>query len=170
MVAQQLLSEVTMTRFIAVMAFCAMCSLPAAAEPLKLILATSGDYPPLTDESLEQGGLATALVLGAFEASGHKVDDIQWVPWSRAHLSVVEKEWTKAWTAFEEAVEVVTSYKANWYRAKWQLEWAEAHLQRGEMKDRDRARELLQDARAEFEAMGVSVHVEQATKLLENLA
>jgi tetratricopeptide (TPR) repeat protein len=104
------------------------------------------------------------------QANGYRFADRIWVPWTMAHLSVAKRNWPDAWTAFEEAVEVVTSYKANWYRAKWQLEWAQAHLQRGETRDRERAKELLQSARSEFEAMGVGTYVEQATKLLENLA
>jgi hypothetical protein len=80
---------------------------------------------------------------------------------------VAQGQWTKAWTAFEEAIEVVSSYKAHWYRAKWQLEWAEALLQRGQKDDKEKARELLQEARSQFETMGASAYVGQSTELLD---
>jgi len=56
----------------------------ALADPAPLVLATGDDYPPLTAKSLPEGGLASELVRRAFERSGHKVGELQWVPWKRA--------------------------------------------------------------------------------------
>jgi tetratricopeptide (TPR) repeat protein len=104
------------------------------------------------------------------EANGYRFADRIWLPWTLAHLSVAQGQWTKAWTAFEEAVEVVTSYKAHWYRAKWQLEWAEALLQRGQKDDKERAMKLLQETQTAFEAMGAGAYVEQSVKLIDLLS
>ena len=49
-------------------------------------------------------------------------------------------------------------------------EWAEAHLSRGEPEDRERARELLDQARAEFEGMGSPGYVEKIDAQLKALA
>jgi tetratricopeptide (TPR) repeat protein len=102
-------------------------------------------------------------------ANGYRYTDRIWVPWALAHLSVAQGQWTKAWNAFEEAVEVVTSYNAHWYRAKWQLDWAEALVRHGDDGDMDKARELLEESRAAFSEMGASVYVEQAAELIELL-
>jgi ATP/maltotriose-dependent transcriptional regulator MalT len=104
------------------------------------------------------------------EASGYRYTDRIWLPWTQARLSVVEGNWTEAATAFEEAVEVVSSYNAHWYRAKWQLEWAEALLQHGQVEDKEKAKELIEEARSQFEIMGADAYVEQSSKMIENLA
>ena len=56
-----------------------------SAGSLTLTMATGDDYPPWTDQDMKHGGLATYLVLRAFEAQGHFVSEIQWAPWPRAY-------------------------------------------------------------------------------------
>ncbi|MCJ8337563.1 MAG: transporter substrate-binding domain-containing protein [Pseudomonadales bacterium] len=58
---------------------------PAKADPFALTLATGDDYPPYTDLELPRGGMATSLVLNAFEKSGYFVKEIKWLPWSRGY-------------------------------------------------------------------------------------
>jgi serine/threonine protein kinase len=48
-----------------------------------------------------------------------------------------------------------------WSRPRLLREWAEAHLSRGEPGDWERARELLLEAKAEFEAMAISSYAAQ---------
>jgi tetratricopeptide (TPR) repeat protein len=104
------------------------------------------------------------------QAEKFRFTDRIWIPWTMAHLSVAVRKWSDAWAAFEEAVEVVTTYKAHWYRAKWQLEWAEALLQRGQKDDKKRAMKLLQETQTAFEAMGAGAYVEQSVKLIDLLS
>ncbi|MCJ8313513.1 MAG: ABC transporter substrate-binding protein [Saccharospirillaceae bacterium] len=56
------------------------------AEPFPLTLVTGDEYPPFTDLDLHQGGMATSLVLSAFEKSGYFVREIEWLSWKRGYL------------------------------------------------------------------------------------
>lgn len=46
-------------------------------------VATGNDYAPFTDEDLPEGGLATELVVRAFEAAGADSIDVDFRPWAR---------------------------------------------------------------------------------------
>ncbi len=59
--------------------------------------------------------------------------------------------------------------KLRWRRARTLIDWAGAHLARGESGDRERAEELLREAEAEFEAMGAHGYVERVKGRLEEL-
>ncbi|WP_157752197.1 hypothetical protein [Shewanella benthica] len=58
---------------------------PVKADTFTLSLTTGDDYPPFTDRKLAQGGMATTLVLNAFEKSGYFVKEIEWLPWKRGY-------------------------------------------------------------------------------------
>jgi tetratricopeptide (TPR) repeat protein len=72
---------------------------------------------------------------------------------AQARLAVAEGRWPDALTAFETTAALRAGQGLRWYRARTLHEWAEAHLSRNESGDVDRARELLREAQAEFEAM-----------------
>lgn len=57
---------------------------PAYAEKLRLV---ADAWPPFTDASMEQGGLATALVKTALERAGY-LSDFEQVPWARALVGI----------------------------------------------------------------------------------
>jgi hypothetical protein len=59
--------------------------------------------------------------------------------------------------------------KLRWHRARTLLDWAEAHAARGEPGDRGRARELLQEAQAAFEEMGIPRYAQVARDRLTTL-
>ncbi|NVK17091.1 MAG: ABC transporter substrate-binding protein [Methylocystaceae bacterium] len=54
-----------------------------ASDPIKLV--TGPDYSPFTDEKLERGGWAAALVVDAFAAVGYDVS-LDWKPWKRGYM------------------------------------------------------------------------------------
>ena len=58
---------------------------PAKADTFTLSLTTGDDYPPFSGIELPQGGMATSLVLSAFEKSGYFVKEIEWTPWKRGY-------------------------------------------------------------------------------------
>jgi tetratricopeptide (TPR) repeat protein len=74
---------------------------------------------------------------------------------AEVHLMVAEARWPEALTTFALASRLQTKMEMRWHRAQTLREWAEAHLKRAEPGDMDRARELLREAQAEFEAMNV---------------
>jgi tetratricopeptide (TPR) repeat protein len=92
-----------------------------------------------------------------------------WVSLAEAHLAVAQGDWTQAWASFESTVGSWARIGYRWYRAGALREWAEAHLVRGRPGDRERARDLLCEAAAEFEAMGVSKYAKRVKERLERL-
>jgi polar amino acid transport system substrate-binding protein len=63
---------------------------PAGAEGLRLV--TGPDYPPYAGPDLPQGGMATELVLAAFEAAGRPAEPIEFLPWKRGYQAVLDGE------------------------------------------------------------------------------
>jgi hypothetical protein len=56
-----------------------------------------------------------------------------------------------------------------WRWARTLLDWAEAHVGRGEPGDLERARTLLQEAHAAFEQMGIPRYAALAKERLDGL-
>ncbi len=100
---------------------------------------------------------------------GDRAWDAVWLPWARAHLAAVEGNWSDALKAFDATVDGFARMGMRWYRAHTLREWADAHLSRGEAGDRERARELLREATAEFESMGAPICASQVQDRLEQL-
>jgi predicted ATPase len=97
---------------------------------------------------------------------------VRWEPilsWAEAELGVAEGRWPEALAAYETAVNVLSRRKHRWYRARTLVDWAEAHLARGESGDQERALELLREAEAEFEAMGAPAYAERVKRRLDDL-
>ena len=90
--------------------------------------------------------------------------------WSESHLALLEGQWSQALTAFQATFDTLGSVKARWYQARVRIDWAEAHLARGESGDRERAVALLREAEAEFEAMGAHGYLERVRRRLAEQA
>jgi tetratricopeptide (TPR) repeat protein len=88
---------------------------------------------------------------------------------ARAELARLEGRWEEAWTHFESHIKQMTSMGLRHGSALALRELAEAHLARGEPEDGARARELLGEARAEFQAMGAAGYVEKIDAQLKEL-
>jgi len=63
---------------------------PAGAAGLRLV--TGMDYPPFAGPDLPEGGMATDLVLAAFEAAGRPVEPVEYLPWKRGYQAVLDGE------------------------------------------------------------------------------
>jgi tetratricopeptide (TPR) repeat protein/predicted Ser/Thr protein kinase len=116
--------------------------------------------------------VARHLLAQAHEQAAEEGGFEVWEPylwWARAHLTVAEGRWPEALAAFEATVDAMGCRNLRWLRARTLIDWAEAHLARGESGDRERAGELLREAEAEFEAMGAPLYVEQVKERLEKL-
>jgi tetratricopeptide (TPR) repeat protein len=95
----------------------------------------------------------------------HAVD----VARAEAQLAVAESRWSEAWTAFEQVVSRYGEMGMRLGRARGLRDWAEGHLARGEAEDIEGARELLSQARAEFESIGSTGYVQTIDARLANL-
>ena len=82
---------------------------------------------------------------------------------------MAEGHWPEALAAFEATVDTLGRTNLRWRRARTLIDWAGAHLARGESGDRERAEELLREAEAEFETMGAHGYVERVKGRLEEL-
>jgi tetratricopeptide (TPR) repeat protein len=100
---------------------------------------------------------------------GSRAADLHMLSWAEAHLAVAQGRWREAMAAFEAAADGAARCGTRWLRARLLQEWAEAHLLRGALGDRERARELLREGKAEFEAMGVPIYAAQLAERLEQI-
>ena len=116
---------------------------------------------------------ARHLLTAAREQAAGRGTIAGWEPdlsWAEANLAMAEGHWAEALAAFEATVDAEGRTNQRWYRARTLIDWAGAHLARGESGDRERAEELLREAKAEFEAMGAHGYVERVKGRLEELA
>ena len=118
-----------------------------------------------------ESGAARHLLAAAHEqAAGQAGSFVEsWLSWAEAHLAMVEGHWPEALAAFEATVDALGRANLRWYRARILIDWAEAHLARGEPGDRERAGELLREAEAGFEAMPAPLYVERVRARLAEL-
>jgi hypothetical protein len=108
----------------------------------------------------------------AHQKAGEARALVVWEPhpsWAEAHLAMAEGHWPQALVAFETTVDALGRANLRWHRARTLIDWAGAHLARGEPGDRERAEELLREAEAEFEAMGAHGYSAMAQKRLGDL-
>jgi tetratricopeptide (TPR) repeat protein len=117
-------------------------------------------------------GAARHLLDSAHEQAALLGQLVSWEPylaWAEAHLAMAGGRWPEALAAFEATVDALGRRKLRWYRARTLVDWAEAYLARGESRDRERAGELLREAEAEFEAMGIPIYADRVKGRLEKL-
>jgi hypothetical protein len=117
--------------------------------------------------------VARYLLAAAHEKVAEQGEFVRWEPYlslTEASLAQAEGHWPEALAAFEATAGTLDCRNLRWYRARVLIYWAGAHLARGEPRDRDRARALLQEARSEFEEMGAPFYVARAEEQLHALA
>jgi tetratricopeptide (TPR) repeat protein len=116
---------------------------------------------------------ARHLLSEAQEQAAEQGTVVEWEPdlsWAEANLAMAEGHWPEALAAFEATVDTLGRSNLRWRRARTLIDWAGAHLARGESGDRQRAEELLREAEAEFEAMGAQGYVERVRARLQELS
>ena len=133
------------------------------APHLWLSIALSGrGNIKMAREMLEAARNAVPVDLSAWHAQGILV--------AEAHLAIAEAQWSDAWTAFEEVNSRFDRMGMRLEHARTLRDWAAGHVARGEPEDVERARELLEQARREFEGMGSTVYVERIDVQLKELS
>jgi tetratricopeptide (TPR) repeat protein len=103
----------------------------------------------------------------SLENAQTNLGNIQPVFWAKvfllraeAHFYAAERKWEEAWLKFGERHQMLSGKKLRFDAAWAGVEWADAYLLRSEPEDITRARELLKEARADFEDMGAYGWVE----------
>jgi len=79
---------VLIKRFIKFPLFAALflsCNFSASAQDKLIALVTGNDYPPFTDSTMPEGGLAVPLIKAVFNNQKSTVS-IAWKPWKRGYL------------------------------------------------------------------------------------
>jgi tetratricopeptide (TPR) repeat protein len=89
--------------------------------------------------------------------------------WLAAQVAAAVGDRAGAMEHYEETCELLARSSICWLRARILLDWAEAHASRGEPGDRQRAGELLREARMAFQNMGVPVYAAIAQERLQEL-
>jgi hypothetical protein len=115
---------------------------------------------------------ARHLLAKAHERADERGEFGLWEPylgWAEANLAQAEGHWPEMLAAFETVTDVLDDRNLRWQRARTLIDWAEAHLARGESGDRERAGDLLREAEAEFEAMNAATYAERVRERLTNL-
>jgi tetratricopeptide (TPR) repeat protein len=115
---------------------------------------------------LEQARRLLVEARGKIVTPGSRLAETASLLRAEAHLAAAERRCSDALAAFEAAASELARAGMRWLRARLLREWAEAHLSRGEPEDRGRARELLLEAQAEFEAMAISFYAAQTGERL----
>ncbi|MGH2619076.1 MAG: serine/threonine-protein kinase PknK [Anaerolineales bacterium] len=80
---------------------------------------------------------------------------------AQAELAVAERDWEAARLAYAQSVEFQGRVGLRWYRARTLWDWAEALIAEAKGQATDRAREVLEEARTEFESMGAPIYAER---------
>ena len=88
---------------------------------------------------------------------------------AHAHVLATEKRWNESFATFQEASNLLERSEARFDRSLFLQSWAQAHLERGQPEDLERARELYSEALSEFEAMGSPGYVKRIQARLDEL-
>ena len=127
---------------------------------LARVLARRGDLKTAKGR-LEQARAAT-------QASGY-LSDRCFLSLAEAEIALQESRFDDAASAFEQAAEVSAGCGMRWYRAHTLMEWAEALIAGAGSQAGERALAVLEEARSEFEAMGVPIYAAQIAARLSEL-
>lgn len=89
--------------------------------------------------------------------------------WAEATLLVAEEKWEQAWKAYQHYLDetVRLGYKSFHFRVL--RDWAKAHLRRGEEEDKQRARELFEEAIKVSEELGANGWVTYLKEEMEKI-
>jgi len=89
---------------------------------------------------------------------------------AEAELAVAEQNWEAARRAYAETVEFQGRAGLRWYRARTLWDWAEALIKEAKGTASEEARKLLDESRAEFEAMGAPIYAGRIEARLKQVA
>ena len=105
------------------------------------------------------GSVWVSLPIPNTNGNSNWVLDGIWVSTAEARLATVDDRWEDAWTLYREATSEMRRVKIRSYLAETLLEWGTHHGLRG---DSDRAKELLEQAKFEFEDIGAPIFAQIA--------
>ena len=88
---------------------------------------------------------------------------------AEGRLAAAEQRWQEALTAFETAAGAEARMGMRWSWARILLDWADAHVSRGQPADLERAQALLREARAAFEEMGATYYASLVGERIQTL-
>ncbi|HEY4667133.1 MAG TPA: hypothetical protein VIH26_07505, partial [Anaerolineales bacterium] len=88
---------------------------------------------------------------------------------AQAESAVAEKDWEAARRGYAESVEFLGRAGLRWYRARTLWDWAEALIKEAQGTALEEAQKLLDEARAEFEAMGAPIYAGRIEARLKEL-
>jgi serine phosphatase RsbU (regulator of sigma subunit)/tetratricopeptide (TPR) repeat protein len=88
--------------------------------------------------------------------------DAAWIAWASARLAATQSDWPTAFEQYEATSGEFAKLEMLWWWAGVLREWADAHLQRGEAGDYERAQRLLREVHQIIQGMGLE---EQANDL-----
>ena len=91
------------------------------------------------------------------------------LPWLAAEVAAALGNWPEAMRCFERACDVIARSGERWWWARVHLGWAQACVTRGQPGDRQRAAELLCEARDAFQDMGAPGYAAVARDRLREL-
>ena len=89
---------------------------------------------------------------------------------AQAELAVAEQNWEAARRAYTWSVEFQSRVGSRWYRARTLWDWAEALIKEAKGTASEEARKLLDESRAEFEAMGAPIYAGRIEARLKQVA
>jgi tetratricopeptide (TPR) repeat protein len=95
-----------------------------------------------------------------------------WTPWeerARAFVALGNSEPAEAWDHFAKCIESAKGMHLNGVLGAYLLEWAQALIELGEREDFKKAEELVQEARAVFEALEAPKYVSMADATLKKI-
>ena len=95
-----------------------------------------------------------------------------WIPWeerARAFVALGNSEPAEAWDHFAKCIESAKDMHLNGVLGASLLEWAQALIEHGEGKDLKKADELVQEARAVFEALEAPKYIAMADATLKRI-
>jgi serine/threonine protein kinase/tetratricopeptide (TPR) repeat protein len=98
----------------------------------------------------------------------HYYDQV-FILWAQADLNLAEKKWLAAWQAYEELVNLTGERNFRWFSRRASVDWAEALLKRGEPKDANKARQILQESLMDYQDMGADGFVKMVADQLAAL-
>ena len=122
---------------------------------------------------IAQGQLAEARVLleqVKTEAGGQPIGMSQvGYGLAEAELAVADQDWEAARRAYAASVEFQGRVGSRWYRARTLWDWAEALITEAKGQAPAEVRGLLEESRAEFEAMGAPIYAGRIETRLKEL-
>jgi predicted ATPase len=89
--------------------------------------------------------------------------------WAQAYLNTAEENWESAFSSYGDLIDLLNSKNFRWHKTRALVEWAQAHLHRGQPGDRENAHQILGEAMDEFEDMGADGFVKMVADQLAEL-